>query len=182
MEVLIAIIIILVVIFLVMSFSSKKGGNSGGKQKSRAQILKDASQKLAKDPNNPDGLIPLGELYFSERNWEKAYPIYETMMGIATAHREIDPFVASLRQGICALKLEKIDDAVKGLESAYNRMSALGHNQMLLNRVIPPEETIAAIERVTMDDVMETARRVLTSQRAYAVVGRKAEKYLQYMK
>ena len=120
MEVLIAIIIILVVIFLVMSFSSKKGGNSGGKQKSRAQILKDASQKLAKDPNNPDGLIPLGELYFSERNWEKAYPIYETMMGIATAHREIDPFVASLRQGICALKLEKIDDAVKGLESAYN--------------------------------------------------------------
>lgn len=71
---------------------------------------------------------------------------------------------------------------ILGLESAYNRMSALGHNQILLGRVIPPEETIAAIERVSMDDVMETARRVLTGERAFAVVGRKAEKYLSYMR
>ncbi len=71
---------------------------------------------------------------------------------------------------------------ILGLESAYNRMSALGHNQILLGRIIPPEDTIAAIEKVTMDDVMDTARRILTGPRAYAVVGRKAEKYLQYMK
>ena len=71
---------------------------------------------------------------------------------------------------------------ILGLESAYNRMNALGHNQILLNRVIPPEETIASIEKVTMDDVMAMARKVLTGPRAYAVVGRKAEKCLQYMK
>lgn len=71
---------------------------------------------------------------------------------------------------------------ILGLESAYNRMSALGHNQILMNRVIPPEDTVAGIERVTMDDVMETARRMFTGPRAYAVVGRKAEKYLQYMR
>ena len=44
------------------------------------------------------------------------------------------------------------------------------------------EKIIAAIEAVTMDDVAEAARRILTGPRAYAVVGRKAEKYLQYMK
>ena len=71
---------------------------------------------------------------------------------------------------------------ILGLESAYNRMNALGNNQLLLNRFIPPEDTIASIEKVTMDSVMEIARRVLTGPRAYAVVGRKAEKYLQYMK
>ena len=71
---------------------------------------------------------------------------------------------------------------ILGLESAYNRMSALGHNQILLNRVIPPEETIAAIEKVTVDDAMAVAHRMFTGNRAYAVVGRKAEKYLQYMK
>ena len=71
---------------------------------------------------------------------------------------------------------------ILGLESAYNRMSALGHNQILLNRIIPPEDTIDAIEKVSMDDVMDAARRILTGPRAYAVVGRKAEKYLQYMK
>ena len=66
---------------------------------------------------------------------------------------------------------------ILGLESAYNRMSALGHNQILLNRVIPPEETIAAIENVTIDDVITVARQMFTGPRAYAVVGRKAEKY-----
>ena len=71
---------------------------------------------------------------------------------------------------------------ILGLESAYNRMSALGHNQILLGRVIPAEDTIAAIERVSMEDIRETAQRILTGPRAYAVVGKKAEKYLQYMK
>ncbi|MBR4538373.1 MAG: insulinase family protein [Clostridia bacterium] len=71
---------------------------------------------------------------------------------------------------------------ILGLESAYNRMSALGHNQILLDRVIPPEETIAAIENVTIDGVIAVARQMFTGPRAYAVVGRKAEKYLQYMK
>ena len=71
---------------------------------------------------------------------------------------------------------------ILGLESAYNRMSALGHNQILLSRVIPPEETIGAIERVTMEDAMEAAKSILTAPRAYAVVGRRAEKYLQYMR
>lgn len=71
---------------------------------------------------------------------------------------------------------------ILGLESAYNRMSALGHNQILLNRVIPPEDTIAAIEKVTMEDVMTSAQTILTGPRAYAVVGRKAEKYLSAMR
>ena len=71
---------------------------------------------------------------------------------------------------------------ILGLESAYNRMSALGHNQILLNRVIPPEDTIAAIDRVSMDDVMDAPRRILQGPRAYAVVGRNAEKYVKYMK
>ena len=71
---------------------------------------------------------------------------------------------------------------ILGLESAYSRMSALGHNQILLNRVIPPEDTIAAIDRVTPEDVSRVAQQILTGPRAGAVVGRKAEKYLAYMR
>ena len=71
---------------------------------------------------------------------------------------------------------------ILGLESAYNQMSALGHNQMLLGKVIPPEETISAIENVTMEDAMQSAREILTGPRAYAVVGKKAEKYLKMMR
>ncbi len=110
----IVIIIAIIAISLVVS-SRKSGSKRGGKQKNRSQIIKEASRKLAQDPHNPDGLIALGNVYFNEHNWEKAYQIYDTMLNIAPAHQEIDPFTAALRQGICALKLNKIQDAFRGL-------------------------------------------------------------------
>ncbi len=116
-------VIIFAVLAIILIISGKKGGSSGGerggkKQQGRAVIIRDATRKLSADPHNPAGLIPLGDLYFKEQNWEKAAPLYETMFTIAAAHREIDPFQASLRQGICALKLGKLDDAFKGLQAA----------------------------------------------------------------
>ncbi len=121
MEVLIGIVIVIAFGALIIVLATKKRGSGGGKgrQKGRAQILRDANRKLAQDPHNPEGLIPLGDLYYNEHDWDKAYPIYETMMSISAAHREIDPFQASLRQGICAVKLNKIQEAFKGLGAAY---------------------------------------------------------------
>ncbi len=62
---------------------------------------------------------------------------------------------------------------ILGLESAYNRMSALGHNKTLLGRDIPPEETIAGIDGVTAEDVMNVADRILRSERSIARVCKK---------
>lgn len=120
MEILIGIVIVVAFGAVILAVATKKRGGGGkGRQKGRAQILRDANRRLAQDPHSPDGLIPLGELYYNERAWDKAYPIYETMMSIAAAHREIDPFMASLRQGICAIKLNKTQEAFKGLGAAY---------------------------------------------------------------
>lgn len=118
MSILIAVVIVVAFGAIMLAIATKKKGGKG-KSKGRAQIIRDASRKLSQDPHNPDGLIPLGELYYNERAWDKAYPLYETMMAVAPAHREIDPFKASLRQGICALKLNKIPEAFKGLGAAY---------------------------------------------------------------
>ncbi|MBQ7537892.1 MAG: tetratricopeptide repeat protein [Treponema sp.] len=118
MNTLIAIVIIVAFGAIVISFATRKKSGKGGRQKSRAQIIKDASRKLAQDPHNADALIALGDLYYNDRAWEKAYPIYETQMSIAPAHKEIDVFRASLRQGICAVKLNKIAEAFKGLSTA----------------------------------------------------------------
>ncbi len=119
MEVLIGIVIVVAFGALILAFATKKRSGGKGKQKGRAQILRDANRKLAQNPHNPEGLIPLGDLYYNERAWDKAYPIYETMMSISSAHREIDPFKAALRQGICAIKLNKTQEAFKGLGVAY---------------------------------------------------------------
>ena len=104
---------------VLVAFGTRKTGGKKGKSKNRAQIVRDATRKLAQDPHNPEGLIALGNVYFAEHSWEKAYQIYDTMLNIAPAHTEIDPFTAALRQGICALKLNKIQDSFRGLSAAY---------------------------------------------------------------
>lgn len=118
MQILIAVVIIVAFGAIIVSFATQKKSGKHGRQKSRAQIIKESSRKLAQDPHNADALLALGDLYYNERAWDKAFPIYETQMGIAPAHREIDVFKASLRQGICAVKLDKIQEAFKGLSAA----------------------------------------------------------------
>ena len=119
LPILIAVIVVVGFIALLMVFSGSKGkSGKGSKQKSRQVIIKDATRKLSQNPHNPDGLIPLANLYFQEQLWEKAYPLYETMLNIAVAHSEINLGQASLRQGICALKIGKNEEAFKGLLQA----------------------------------------------------------------
>lgn len=120
MELLIAAAVVFGIIALVLSIATRKKGGKKGKQKSRSQIIKEASRKLAQDPHNPEGLIPLGELYYTEHNWEKAYEIYDTQMKVAPARKEIDGYLAGLRLGVCALKLGKVDESFGGLTFAYN--------------------------------------------------------------
>lgn len=116
----IAVLIIIAFAAILVGIGTRKsGGSKKHRQKNRAQIIREATRKLSQDPHNPDGLIALGDLYFNEHSWEKAYQIYDTMFNIAAAHQEIDPFTAALRQGICALKLNKIQESFKGLSAAY---------------------------------------------------------------
>lgn len=120
LPILIAIIVVVAFVALLMMFSGSKNkaGKKGGKQKSRQIIIKEATKKLSQNPHNPDGLIPLAELYYQEQLWDKAFPLYETMLNIAVAHPQIDLAKAALRQGICALKIGKNEESFKGLLQA----------------------------------------------------------------
>ena len=70
---------------------------------------------------------------------------------------------------------------VLGLESSSGRMQSLGRGMLLFNKTRTPEETIAKIDAVTMDSVMDIANRILCAQPSAAIVGRDAEKYLNYI-
>ena len=119
LPILIAIIVVVAFVAVLMLFSgSKDKKGKKGKQKSRQVIIKDATKKLSQNPHNPDGLIPLADLYYQEHSWDKALPLYDTMVNIAVAHSEIDLAEASLRQGICAIKLGKYEESLKGLLQA----------------------------------------------------------------
>lgn len=85
------------------------------KQKSRQTIIKDATKRLAQDPHNVNSLRDISDLYYKEHAWEKALPYYETLLSISAAHPEINQADVSLKQAICALKLNKTQEAFKGL-------------------------------------------------------------------
>ena len=86
--------------------------------KDRATLIRDANRKLAQDPHNPHALNTLANIYFTEHQWAKAFPLYNLMLDIVPAHPEIDTLTIGLRQGICALQLNSPNDAFKGLSLA----------------------------------------------------------------
>ena len=68
---------------------------------------------------------------------------------------------------------------VLGLESSSGRMQSLGRSALLLDRLTTPEETLAKIEAVTMEDVLAIARRALATSPSAAIVGKDAQRYLE---
>ncbi|MDD3336611.1 MAG: insulinase family protein, partial [Eubacteriales bacterium] len=69
-----------------------------------------------------------------------------------------------------------------GLESSSGRMQSLGRGLLLYNHLRSPEETLAKIDAVTPESVMEIAKRSLTARPCAAIVGKNAEQYLQRIK
>ena len=62
-----------------------------------------------------------------------------------------------------------------GLESPGARMQGLGRSTLLRGKPLSHEATLSAIEAVTMERVMEVARKVLTAEPCIAIVGKGAE-------
>lgn len=114
--IIIAVFLILVFLLLLMILTSfSKKGKKQEKQKGRQVIIREATKKLEADPHNPQGLLKLSDLFYRENNWEKAYPLYQTLVNVAGVHAEIDFSDAALRLGICAIKLGKNQEALKTL-------------------------------------------------------------------
>ena len=78
--------------------------------------------------------------------------------------------------GLTDDELEKGKEQVKGslvlsLESTSSRMSRLGKNELLLQRDVTLDETLAEINAVTAQDVSRVAAEILGQQFAVAAVG-----------
>lgn len=101
-------------------FMGKKDPKKGNAVKNKAQIVKEANKRLAKNPHDPLGLIPLGDIYFESQIWDKAFNVYSDLVKLALANKDgtIDLYTSFLRQGITALKLEKYPEATQSLISA----------------------------------------------------------------
>lgn len=68
---------------------------------------------------------------------------------------------------------------VLGLESSSGRMQSIGRGMLLHGRMRTPEETLAKIDAVTPERVMEVACRILSAEPSAAFVGSNAEEYVK---
>ncbi len=108
------------VVIIILVRSSKKSDKYQDvsekiQKKGKSAILKEAEKKLAHDPHNVQALELIGDIYFSEKNWEKTWNVYKTLYDISPAHSEINQARTSLRMGIAAFNMGKIEDAISSL-------------------------------------------------------------------
>ena len=107
---------------IILMFSKGKKPGSASKnagRKDRASIIRSAMQKLAQNPRDIHALATIGDLYYEEENWEKAFGVYNTLVGlIASNPGKVDEFQCKLRHGVCSLRTGQPAIALKSLESA----------------------------------------------------------------
>lgn len=114
------VVVIAVVSVLVLFMGRKKNSSSEKRSsKNQSQIIRDANRKLAKNPHDPAGLIPLGDIYFANKLWDKAYPVYDELSKLSMDNPSIDVLTSWLRLGICAVMLKKNPEGIAALTSAY---------------------------------------------------------------
>lgn len=109
-------IIIIAVVILVLVATRSKSPSSGGRKKvkGRAVLMKEASRRLAQNPHDVEGLFIMGDIYYQDQDWEKAYTAYSTLldrMKPLEMNKQLD---VAIRYGICALKTNRLPEAKKG--------------------------------------------------------------------
>ena len=119
------VVIFLSLVVLMGGALLSKGRPTGGKKakrlkvKDHAQVLKEANRRLAQNPKDLDALLALGEVYYSEQAWDKAFKTYETLMEVAAGNPDVDEFAINRRYGLSAIRLNRFDEAYKGLVVAH---------------------------------------------------------------
>ncbi|MDR0554965.1 MAG: tetratricopeptide repeat protein [Treponema sp.] len=107
-----------VLMFVLGRSKGRAGSGSGKPERSRDAALKDAGKRLNQNPKDPDALKAMGDIFFREETWDRAYKAYETLLEAGpSASAE---FEVNLRYGISALKLGMVNEAHKGLTAARN--------------------------------------------------------------
>ncbi len=113
----VSVIIVIAVGILLLSLVSRGKETKGPKKqkkRDRSVIIRDATRRLAQNPRDPEGLAAMGNIYYQDQDWQKAYSTYEILLDIATTTHKVDEFETALRFGVSAIKTNRLTDAPRG--------------------------------------------------------------------
>ena len=119
----VAVLFLAIVVGALLIASARRGETigRGGKRiraRDKAQVVKEANRRLAINPKDPLGLTALGDIAWTEQDWERALKLYEPLTEIGAGNPDVDEFTANARLGIAALRLGRFEEAYKGLSIA----------------------------------------------------------------
>ena len=95
----IAALLLVVIIITLKNFNKSEEGQEVFQKiqkKGKSAILKEAEKKLSHDPHNVSALLLIGDIYFSEKDWEKVWNVYKTLYDISSAHPDVDIYLAAM--------------------------------------------------------------------------------------
>lgn len=117
LPILLVIVLLAVVLVVMLLASERQRGKKRKPQrpKSRDAIVKEASRKLSQNPKDAEALSALGDVYYKDEAWDKAFKTYETLIDLCASNSELDEFEINMRYGLAALKLGRAEEAYKGL-------------------------------------------------------------------
>jgi tetratricopeptide (TPR) repeat protein len=122
MGIFLALIVVIVLVLLVFTMMTVLGRSKGGGQlkrtKGREVILRDANKRLKQNPKDVNALLQLGDLYFNEEIWDKAYSIYATLLNMTKTTPALNEFEINQRYALCALKQGLTSEAYQGFSAA----------------------------------------------------------------
>lgn len=104
--------------------------------------------------------------------------------------QELLPVVAQeikkiMQEPVEAIELQRAKTQIKAsllmsLESSSATAEIIARQMLLFNRVIPTEEIVEKIERITVDNIQKLAQKIFSSTPTYALLGCNGSKYPSY--
>jgi tetratricopeptide (TPR) repeat protein len=109
-----------IVVFMMLSRTSSPSLKGGKMSRNRDIAIKEANRRLAQNPNDPEALFILGNAFFDDGNWDKAYKTYESLVDQISINpaKSSDHFEIYRRFGASARKLNLLDQAYRGFSTA----------------------------------------------------------------
>lgn len=105
-----------------------------------------------------------------------------------TSPKQVEPVIKMMleevdkvkKEGLTQIEVDQAKEQLKGnfilgLESTSSKMNILGKSQTLIGKVIEEEETLARVDAVTLDTVMEIVPEVLDESKIFAALVGKTE-------
>ncbi|MDR1096069.1 MAG: tetratricopeptide repeat protein [Spirochaetaceae bacterium] len=124
--------------FLILSRpKTKKSGLFAAKSKkpkNDAAVVHSALKRLEKYPQDTDALLTVGERYYNQQDWDRAYKTYQSLCNSPNGRPGVDYFEIHFRCGLAAARLGMSNEAYKNFivaasfkESDYRVQFELGN-------------------------------------------------------